>query len=712
MSVPTADQLAQQRHDWLSMKHVGGARPVVRAFVRKGHLERRYRRLPDDQVFGFIPGLMTPNDVWYGEWVPDSDYVEIPNVKEAKGDQDYSQNGVEQVTMQIDNIALVEQAGNLGALFHMIERGYYSPQRGQPSPRGERAGSKNEWFDTWKGKSTQIVILAGYGDAVMPLHCGLIDKAALTSTPDQITVTIRSMGQFFTDQHIFMDAKNLWLRDPITFADRVDVQEGPNVANTAEAKSHREGAPASKAVDGTSKTAWVSQGHDDARQLEWIEFPLPAGHFIKFEMYPGYQNMEMFVSIFTTNKNVPGGGNAHYGNGTNLGEGWVNNGSGQVPGTTIPFVNYVAGIRQSMTTYPITKSGQKIISGDETRVRLWFSNLHQAPSDDGKGQTLRAAVRECRIRDASVPDSAKRGHWILIDDVSDMVKIICQWAGFHDWEIEKTGVRLSDKVVFDRQKFLIDPINYLKEQLGYVFYVKPYPEFDLDDLSPDSAVNRKMGVVVFRQSSAQQQEPPDTIESVRDDNLLTAVSAEFDANQLPDSIRFRGKAVSDKIAMNDPSHIHALGADRTNRYQASYRPVWARRNSNGAAHLRRPEVHYDESIESVYECEVACLLTAMQAALESAKGVIEIPLWPLIHLDHQTLLFDRGTGMSTRIWVVSRSWQYVGGQEVTFKMTIGGSFIDINDVAETREELETLLNEGGRMPASIARGPWEEPKLL
>src|SRR4051794_39551256 len=430
------------------MQHVGAARPVVRAFVRKGHLERRYRRLPDNQVFGFIPGLMSPNDVWYGEWVPDSDFVEIPNVKDAKGDQDYSQNGVEQVTMTIDNIAMIQKAGNLGALFHLIERGYYSPQRGQPSPRGERAGTKNEWFDTWKDKSTQIVILAGYGEAIFPIHLGMIDKASLTSRPDQISVTLRSMGQFLTDQRVFMDAKNLWLRDPITFADRVSVQEGPNVANQAEAKSHRPGAPASLAVDGSSKSAWVSDGHDDSRQIEWIEFPVPAGHFIKFEMNPGYQNMEMYVSIFTTNDNVPGGGGARYGNGTAVGEGWLSDGSGHVPGTEIPFVNHVPGIRASFTTYPITSARQKIISGGNTRIRLWFSNLQPAPTDNGKGSTLRAAVRECRIRDAAVPDAARKGHWILIDDVSDMVKMVLQWAGFHDWEVETTGVRLSDKVVF------------------------------------------------------------------------------------------------------------------------------------------------------------------------------------------------------------------------------------------------------------------------
>jgi hypothetical protein len=706
--MPTAEEIALHRHRWLSMKHVGDSRPTVRVFVRKGHLERHYKQLPNEDVFCFIPGLLNPNMVWYGQWVADSDYVEVPNVKEVKGEQDYEQNGVESLTIQFDNIAMVEKHGNLGALFHMIDRGYYSPQRGQRSLRGEQAGEKNDWFDTWKDKSTQIVVLGGYGDAIFPLHVGMIDKVSLTSRPDTVTVNARSMGQFLTDQRIFMDAKNLWLRDPITFADRVQVQEGPNVANQANAKSEKPGAIANNAVDGSTKSAWVSEGHSDAGQLEWIEFPLAAGHFIKLELYPAFQNMEMYVSVFASNENVPGGGEARLGSGTKLGAGWVNRGAGQVPGTTIPFVNYVPGIRGSLTTYPITTDGQKIISGDGTKVRVWFRNLHSSPSDNGKTTTLRAGVRECRIRDASVPETVRKGHWILIDDVSDMVKVILQWAGFHDWEIETTGVRLSDKVVFDRQKFLIDPINYIKEQVGFVFYIRPPDDFDVNDLSPSNETNLNMGTAVFRQASSMKQESPDSVESVRDDNLLTAVNAEFDANQLPDSIRVRGKAVSDKIALNDPMHIHALGADRTKRFQASYRPVWARDNSDGAAHLRRPEVHYDYLLDETYLCEVACLMIAFQAALVAAKGEIEIPMWPLIHLDHQTLLFDRGTGMSTRIWVVQRTWSYVSGAEVGFKMNLGGSFIDTNDVSETRVELEALLNERGRMPAPIARAPWTE----
>lgn len=695
----TAEEIALQRHRWLSMEHVGDSRPVLRAFVRKGHLDRHYKQLPRKEVFGFIPHLLGPNYVWYGQWVADTDFVEIPAVKDAKGDQDYTQNGVERVTMTLDNIAMIQEEGNLGALFHLIERGYYSPQRGQPSNRGEIAGEKNAWFDTWKDGCTQIVIVAGYGEAVLPLHVGLVDKVRLTSRPDQIEVTMRNMGKFLTDQDVFLDAKNVWVRDPITFADRVTVQEGPNVANQANAKNHKPGAAASLAVDGNTHSACVSDEFSDPASIWWIEFPLPSGKYIKTEVFPAYSDMEMFISIFTSNENVPGGGKARFPNGELLGEGWLDMGQGNIPGTSIPFVNHIPGIRSSMTTYPVTYTGQHIISGDDTKIRLWFRHLHPAKSDNGKRNCYRAGVRECRIRDANIPATAKNNRWILVDDVANIIRMVLQWVGI-EAEVEDTGVRLASQVVFGRDKKLIDIINYIKEQVSYVFYVKPPDDFDVTDLTKGNAKNLSMGKAVFRQSSSMKEDPPETIESVRDDNLLTGVEVEFDT-VMPDSIRVRGTAVSDKIAKNDPAHIHPLGADRTKRFQASYRPVWARENSFGAANLRRPEVHYDDLLDSVYLCEVACLMIAYQAALSVSKGGIEIPMWPLIHLDHQTLLFDRGTGMSTRLWVVQRTWNWTGGENPEFKMNLAGSFIDVNDVAETRKELVRLLNDGGRMPAPI-----------
>jgi len=703
--VPSEAIIAAQRHDWLSMKHVGTARPALRVFVRKGHLERHYESLPDDQVFSYVPGLKGPNWVYYAEWVADTDYIEVPNVKDAKGDQDYSQNGVESVSLTFDNIAMVQQTGKLGTLFHLIERGYYAPQRGNKPPSGgERVASKNSWFDTWKDKATQIAIVAGYGEAVIPLFVGLVDNVRVTSRPDTIVATCRSMGQFLTDQHTFEDAKNIWVKDPITFCDRQKADDLTNEANTAESKDDMPGHPARFAVDGSDTTDWLSDAYTNANGQTYIEVPLPAGRYEDFKVLPSFDGLECYVSVFATNDSVPGGGAARRTDGSVVGEGWINDGP-QVPGQTIHRTNHIGGLKQATADYPVKEGGGGYVIGNNSRLRLWFTNLHKAVSDNGKGYTHRAGLTNLEIFKRTRNSTAQQEHWILVDDVSDIVKTVLQWVGLTEWEIESVGVRLKDKLVFDRQTFLIDIIKKIAELTSYVFYVKAPEEFDVDNLHPGNPTNLSMGIAVFRQGSAMKLNPPDRVEALRETNLLTSAEATFDANVLPQSIRVRGKAVGAKEKSTD---IHPLGADPTFRYQYSYRPVWARGGSSGQAHLRRHELHYDYLLRSVYECKIACLFIAFRAALESAKAEIEIPLWPLIQLDHQVLLFDTGTGLSSRLWVTNRSWNYSSGEKVEFKMNLGGALLDINDVAETRVELERALNFHGFMPETIARGPWED----
>lgn len=706
--MPTEEAEALQRHRWLSTHHVGDARPALRVFVRKGHLERHYKRKPDDEVFCFVPGLKGPNFVWYAEWVADSDYVEVPNVKEVKGDQDYNQNGIEQVTMTLDNIGMIEQTGNMGALFHMMERGYYSPQRGgKPSEVGVAAGTKNEWFDRWKDKGTQIAIVAGYGEAAFPLFVGLVDNVSLGSRPDTLTVTARNMGQFLTDQHTFEDAKNLWIKDPITFCDRQLADNLENAVSSANAKSEKPGNPARFATDEDEDTTWLSQGYGNEDGQDYIDFPLPEGRYEDFDLL-ALAGLTCFVSVYATN---PHSGVARGTDGHNYGAGWINAGVGTVPGQSIPYVQRLANVKERKARYGIKQGGGGFIVGDGSKVRLWFTKLAKVPSDNGRGTTYRAGVKECEIFNRTRIEAAKSEHWILVDDVSDIIKTVLQWVGLTEWEVESVGVRLKNKIVFDRQTFLIDIIKKIAEETSFIFYVKPPEEFDVDDLSADNPTNLSMGIAIFRQQSSMKQRPLDRVESVQDSNLLSAVQANFDANVLAQSIRVRGKAVGARKVGQDRS-IHALGADPTLRYQYSYRPVWARKSSSGAANLRRHELHYDWRIRSEYECKVACLIIAFRMALESAKVEIELPLWPLLHLDHWILMRDTGTGLSTRVWIATRSWTYTSGEQVQFKMNLGGSLLDINDVQETRRELERLLNNHGYMPAPIARGPWEQVKTF
>jgi hypothetical protein len=709
--MPTGGELAIQRQRWLSGKHVGHAKPVLRAFVRKGALHRHYKPLPQKDVFSFIPGLNGPNWVWYAEWKANSDYVEVPNVKEVRGSQNIGeQNGIQQVTMTIDNIGMIQEEGSMGALFHTIKRGWYAPLRGNKPPitGGDRVGgSKNGWFDRWKDKATQVMIVCGYGEAVFPVFLGLVDNVNLTSSPDQIVVTLRDMGQFLTDQHTFLDAKNLYVKDPITFCDRQKADERHNQASTANARNEKPGNPARLAVDGSKESAALSAEYGGANGLWWIDVPIPAGRYEDLNLMPAYDGLTCKVSVFATNANLPEGKTIAQGtDGTLYGAGWINAGGSVVADGIHEVASFAP--KQGNSNYAIKDGGGGFIVGDGSKVRLWFTDLKKTGNDSGRGWCYRAGVANLEVFSRTRLEAAKTENWILVDDVSDIVKTVLQWVGLTEWEVETCGVRLKDKVVFDRQTYLIDIIKRIAELTSYVFFVRPPLEFDIENLSKSNEANLSMGIAVFRQGSSMQQEPRDgsTVEVIKDTSLLTAVQATFDANALPNSIRVRGKAIAAKDAS---PNAHVLGADPAVRYQYSYRPPWATADNQnaGQAHLRRQEVHYDNLLKSVYECKVACLFIAFRAALESAKAEVELPMWPGIGPDDQVLLFDTGTGLSTRMWVTNISWNYSSGEQKAFKMNLGGALLDTNDAAEVQKQLEAVLAEEGRNPGKIARGPWE-----
>ncbi len=705
--------LAEQEARWLSGSHVGAAKPTCRAFVRRGHLERRYRNLPDDEVFSFVPGLLGPNAVWYAEWVPEEDYMEIPNLLTAKGDQDFEKKGIETATLEIDNVVMTEQTGVAG-VFHAIERGYMAPLRGDTGFNNLKTGLQNAWHNVWKDQAAQVMIVGGYGDAFFPIFLGLLDDADLTSHPDRITVTLRNMGKYLTDQHTFMDAKHLFVKDPITFCDRQAADEVEDVGRGAEAKSSDGSHPPRFVLDEDDGTAWLSEGHDDPDQLEWIEVHVPPSRIEDIQLLPAFGELEMYISVYATNDSVPGGSPAHRTDGSNVGEGWVDEGLGHVPGTTIPYTKLVGSLKEKTVRYQIREGGGGYLLGDNSRVRLWFRNLKKIPAQ--KRWVYQAGIKTFQALSRKRDEAAVNNHWILVDDVSDIIKTVLQWVGLKDWEVESVGARLRRPITFDRQTFLIDIIEHIAKLVSYVFYVKPPESFDIGNLAKGNANNLSMGVAIFRQNNAMKDTPLDKRYMVRDSDLLTEPQIHFTGDPLAQSVRARGRLIHEKNPSVSAAVPAASGAASMARYFYNYRPVWARGDDaqagHGAAGLRKHAVHYDEQITSNYEAKVACLFIAFREALESAQGQIEVPFFPPIALDHQIAVFDVATGTSTRLWIASRQWEFQSGEERQFKMTLAGSMIDVDHVRETRAELRQVLNDHGFDPAPIARGPWTEPHFF
>ena len=675
------------RTRWKTGRHVGGAMPFAKAWVRTGRLHRAFEEVSPSQVYSRIPGLgHGVRKVWQGRWDPANSWRELPTLKEVELNTDFSQNGVTQATITLDTLGMTERSGVAG-IYHVIERGYYAPLRGYKPPGRPRVGTRNEWFDVLHDKSTQIMIVAGYGeDAAIPVFCGLLNDVSLTSLPDQATVTARDFGQLLTDQPVFANAKVQKVNDPITFADSRRTDRVTPVQGPVDASGHDNGHPASFAVDGNRNTAWHSEALTNRNDRCWIEMKLPKGRYGSFTLAPGHPGLECYVALHR--------------NGS-----WQDAGRGDVPGLSIPFIRHIKRVKGKKTTYKLPND---YVCQDGDRLRLYFTNLAEAYSSRDRRVYRRASVQEFEALHRKLPKEAKDEDWILVDDAADVVRTVLQWCGLdREWEIENTGVHLSDKIVFNRSDKLIDIVNKIAEMTNYVFYIRPPSKFDDDDLTKDNSNNLSLGVPVFRQNQAMR--PPrsllERMESVTEDDLLTQLEPTFSDEPLSYNIRVRGKHLSRRKGGR------VLGADRTPRAMYVYRPPWSRDSYPGGnwpdnaasnqyrnGNIKKYVVHHDPMLRNEEECEVAALFIAFREALESAKATCEFPAMPTIFLDHQVAVRDTGTGLSARLWVTNRTMNIRLGEDAQFKMGIGGSILDTPDINRVRDELVESLRRKGYDP--------------
>lgn len=694
--------LARMRQRWESLKHVGDARPYVRAWVREGKLKREMVHVDPSEVYSHIPNWNGGQTIWLGRWTPRTDYMELENLTDIQGDQGFDSNGVQSLTLTFDNIGTVPHNGVAG-LYHTFERGHFSPFLGYKPPGRPSVGEKNEWFDVLNDRSTELVIVAGYGeDAAVPIFKGLIDQVQLNSRPDTISLTARDMGVFLTDQHVFLNAKVRGIRDPITFADRRKAFEQEEVTGNVSASGQSEGHPVSLATDENLNSEWWSEGHDNADpgNLPYIEMILPAGVYESFNITPGTDGMEVFVSVLAKDANAPGGAGAKRNYAEKLPDGeWINEGRGHVPGTTIPIITHIDQLKAKPKEVNFPEYGY--ILGDGSKLRVYFRGLSQLYAN--KQKRYRAAVADFAAIKQKLPDEVKAAKWILVDDVADIVRTVLQWCGLTDWEIENTGVRLADKIVFNRGDFLIDIIKHIADLTNFVFYMKPPEEFDSGDLGIGNKRNLSMGVAVFRNNQAMRaaNQTLDPIETVAENTTLQGIEPVFSNAPLAYNIRVRGKFLKKKAGGRQ------LGGDLAHEIMYVYQPPWSRGTAwpDGTvtgdfqnANLKQYVVHHSHLLDTQEKCKVAALFIAYREALEAFKATTEFPFMPSIGLDHQLAVRDTSTGLSTRLWIVTRSYNIHLGEEPNFKTAVGGSCIDAPDIVLVRDELVQSLRDHGYDP--------------
>lgn len=671
--------------------HVGDAKPTMVVQIRKGRFKRGYGAWDGDDVDAVIPGE-SRHRPWQARWVPETPWKELPNVLECSLSQAFDAAGVNVATFTVENIGYVEQTGPLGDVYHLIEQGYLAPFRGYRAPgRPKRdANLDNEWQDVL-ARSAQLRVWQGYGEpdrdgnGEMPLDggengawtfVGLIDDVDPESAPYRITITARA-GKTLTDQRIFGWNKSRAIDDPIVFMDRLEADNVSWEGGDARASSERDGHPARFVADREASSSWLSRTRGSETAVEWVEIRLPAGRYEEIMLDPAYDGMEAFIGVYVRDRrqttvgpgNSPNEEEGSVGytpatvDGARVGNGWL--GDELVPGEGWTYIRHIGRLSGKQNVH---KLRHIIVTGDNTILRVAFRRLKKV-QDGYRAGVVRLQARKRRTTKKT---ERKRGNIILVDDVADVVKVCLRWAGFDEWEVEQTGVRLKGRALFNRSSFLIDPINKAVEQTGYVFYVG------------DPANGDSLGVPIFRRNRAL--EAPDDVRQLRDTELLTGIKVKVSEEPLAYIIRVRGKTAKPGPQSNDGIR---LGGDKTNRIMAVYRPPWWQRNRLGG--VLKHVTHTRFELRSFEECQIACYLIAINEALQAVTGVVEAPGHPGFNLDDQVGIIDTGTGMNTRMWISNRQSTFRAGQAASWTMTLTGSMIDTPDLVDLVHEIDTKM---------------------
>lgn len=267
-------------------------------------------------------------------------------------------------------------------------------------------------------------------------------------------------------------------------------------------------------------------------------------------------------------------------------------------------------------------------------------------------------------------DAANRlAKWVIVDDLSEVVTTVLNWAGLPDHTVKRVGTSLKDATAFGRTEYLIDVIRKAQDVCGYTFFVgEPRTGFPL-------------GEPIFRRSNAATVPAP--VLELRDDQLLTGLTWQRSDEALAGIIRVRGKALSKRRGGT------MLGSDRVRRVMGVYRPPWHR--SERDARVIRHVVHHEPLYKTEQECLVAAQMIALQEALAAVSANVQIPAHPGLQLDDIISLRDRATSIASRAWIASKQSTFEQGQSTTFTQTLGVALLDTPDVTGVVEDLHGSL---------------------
>lgn len=721
---------------WRDRALIGQARHQLVVRIRKGHIDRAYRE------FKMLQGLPTPEigtiwngnnaQPWSGLWVPDSDWVTVTEVESCKIVKDVNtDNGSSTATIMVDDIAFLRATSKVTGLpGTTFDRGYYSPQRGIDVWKRLPLFEKNEWAERFNS-GYQIEVWEGYGPdgdaSVTPLDkpvtrnnawgvpistcapenpaitrtwTGLIDSTDIDTHPDTITLTCRDFGILLTDQRVLGNNKAPEIQSPLRIADRAHTLGQISTGYGADASGYKQGYPPSNVLDNSSTTGWVSHNHDDQYATVWVEIKLTPGYYSQFKLATEYAGMEMYVAIKAA------GGNVQWNSADVANGDWVDNGMGPVPGTNVNYVNHYTTVIEPGTF----NLGGLLSAGEGTVLRLYFTSLQDVYYDN-QGNKVNAngyvagVTRLKGLTFGTDPSNApvtqgtkiKADGWVLINDISDIVRRVLMWCGFREMNVDQFGWSIAQPLSVGQDQFFIDIITNLQNQGNFLFYMTAPTD---DDTS--------IGVPCFKAQQAFSIQPQ-TYTSIRDTDLLEALTVTYDNSNLPFAFRVRG-AINKNGA--------TFGQDLAKRYQGVYYPPWSGqdyrkvspdtvgRKYDPVDRLSGLQRHYVEtqgqvislSLNSDEECLMIAVLTAVQYALAATTGRFQTAGVPGFELNAAVNIVDRGSGTNSRVYMTSIESDHQMGEQGAWHMTCSGPLLDTEDLSLMAEDWAYVVHK-----ASVAK---------
>jgi hypothetical protein len=705
-SAPTALQLQR----WFSRTLAGDAQHVLIARIRPGYMNRgylsSYRLDTGSPIFPPLIWKGHNHNCWQGQWTPTGGWVRLPHVVSAEYTRSFDTNGSSSLTLVMDNIAFVETEGVTG-LYHTIVRGYYAPQRGLAlTGRKHQGWAPNSWRNVLNA-GWQIELWEGYGQgadvelrsapdqnnsyapasgALSRTWTGIIEQCELVSHPDQITLTARDFGVLLTDQRVMGNVIAAEITPPVTFADRRRTQGETKIS-----------APLSYSSGSVSNGVWTSQADGTSFATEWIEITLPAGYYEDCYIAPQFDQLDVYLSLYAN------GPDCNYDRVHPMPAGWVDFGRGKTPNGT-PYIRHLGQIAASPTRR--WSLGNAYTIGDGSKLRFTFTNL-QGPNAGGLpiqqetigvsayAGTNQVATYQFGSDPLKMTDTQAK-HWILIEDVSEIVRMVLIWAGFKEWNVDDFGWSLYEPMQYSSDHFLIDIINDYLQQGAYVFYVGAPSNNDASIGIPHFV--RQMAINATQNVAGGWDTTPRNMIEVRGRDMTETMDVKWDLSNLPYVMRVRGQITT--AAQGGQTEPQLGYSDESIRYMATYFPPWSGqkylplgpdiyRSSNESVRrvagiLRHFTQTYGIStIVSLYsndECLYACVLAAIQYALAECTAQFQLPGLPGFDLNTVVSVIEEATATNTRVWIASVDSKHTLGPEGSWHMTISGAVLDTEDM--------------------------------